>query len=48
VKPSFFPDNIRSLLEARKKMQAEKNKKYISITSEIYDLIMNSQRVMKS
>ena len=42
VKPDFFPSNIRALMQAKKELQAEKNKTYIEVNSNIYNLIVNS------
>jgi hypothetical protein len=42
VKPRFFPNNIKELLIARKNQLADKNQKWVSITSDMYQLIMNS------
>jgi predicted transcriptional regulator len=48
LKPEFFPENIREILRARKEAEAEKNQKFVSITAEMHDLIMNSERIIRS
>ena len=48
IKPDFFPANIRALMQARKDMAAEKNKTFIEINSNIYNLIVNSQLINRS
>ncbi len=48
MRPEFFPENIRSCLRMRKEMDAEKKNKYVELTSEFYDLVVNSESVSKS
>jgi hypothetical protein len=48
LKPQFFPENIRGLMKARKELQVEKNKNFIEIKSDFYNLISSSQLMAKS
>lgn len=39
IKPDFFPDNIKASLQRRKELKAVENKKYIDMTSDIFNLL---------
>lgn len=48
LRPEFFPENIRNSLDRRREMDANKKEKYIEITHDFYNLIVNSNIMPKS
>ena len=48
MKPEFFPQNIIAGLKSRKEMMAWKKRKIVELTSEMYDLIKNSNQIQQS
>ena len=48
IRPRFFSENIRSLMQIRKDQHAEKTKSFIDVDSSIYELIANSKLISKS
>jgi hypothetical protein len=48
MKPDFFPENVKALFLRRREINAEKKQKYIELSSEMYDLVMQSNNIPKS
>lgn len=48
VKPSFFPENIKKALQQRREMAMMRDNKYISISSDMYNMIVGSNMVAKN